>query len=294
MAQTNRPFWQRGSGEVLNGAHRGGRSLGPENTLITAALGHAAGADFWELDVQLSADGQAMVVHDDDLARTSNAAEIFPDRAPWPVNELTAAEIRKLDFGQGFFREEHAIDEEARELLQEGPADGADGRIKAPTLEEALTFAARLKWPINIEIKEQKSAALLEALTLKVIRAIKQYNLSDQVLISSFDLRCLSMLKDLNPDIATGVLIEDAVEDPLSLVRSLGARTYHPHRSLLPAEHLADFKRHRIPVIVWTVNEPGEMLQFIDSGVSGIITDRPQALATIKRERTRQATSTLT
>ena len=65
---------------VLNIAHRGARSLAPENTLAAAQKALELGADMWELDVAMTADGELIVIHDSTLERTSNARDVFPDR----------------------------------------------------------------------------------------------------------------------------------------------------------------------------------------------------------------------
>jgi len=80
---------------ILNIAHRGASSLAPENTLSAARKGLEAGADMWELDVQLTADGELIVIHDSTLKRTSNVEDVFPHRRPWQVHEFTLDEIRK-------------------------------------------------------------------------------------------------------------------------------------------------------------------------------------------------------
>ncbi len=75
----------------LNIAHRGARSLAPENTLAAARLGLEIGADLWELDVAATSDEQLVVLHDDTLERTSNAQQVFPGRAPWTVSTFSLA-----------------------------------------------------------------------------------------------------------------------------------------------------------------------------------------------------------
>ena len=87
------------SGRLINVAHRGARSLAPENTLVAARLGLDAGADLWELDLALSRDLVPVVVHDDTLTRTSNAAEIFPGRSPWPVEAFSLDRLSSLTEG---------------------------------------------------------------------------------------------------------------------------------------------------------------------------------------------------
>ena len=83
------PFWI---------AHRGAGKLAPENTLAAARMARHAGADMWELDVAVSADGALFVMHDDSLQRTTNAAQRFPDRAPWTFSGFTLAELEQLDY----------------------------------------------------------------------------------------------------------------------------------------------------------------------------------------------------
>ena len=82
---------------VLNIAHRGARSLTPENTILAAQKGLDLGADLWELDVAMSSDGEMIILHDETLLRTSNAREVFPGRAPWNVHEFSLDELYRLE-----------------------------------------------------------------------------------------------------------------------------------------------------------------------------------------------------
>ena len=83
----------------LIAAHRGARSLAPENTLAAARLALAAGARMWEIDVRMSGDGEVVLLHDPDLKRTSDAQSKFPGRSPWLVDDFTLDELKSLDFG---------------------------------------------------------------------------------------------------------------------------------------------------------------------------------------------------
>ncbi|HEX7556623.1 MAG TPA: glycerophosphodiester phosphodiesterase family protein, partial [Leptolinea sp.] len=87
---------------VLNIAHRGARSLAPENTLAAARKALEVGADLWECDVALTADGIPVILHDDNLRRTSNASSVYPNRKPWKLQTFTLEELKKLDFGSWF------------------------------------------------------------------------------------------------------------------------------------------------------------------------------------------------
>src|SRR5262245_14064954 len=90
---------------VLNIAHRGARALAPENTLEAFAKAAHLCCHMVELDVHLSRDGELIVVHDDDLVRCSNVRDVFPDRAPWFVSDLSTDEIAKLDAGSWYVAE---------------------------------------------------------------------------------------------------------------------------------------------------------------------------------------------
>jgi len=79
---------------TLNIAHRGARSLAPENTLAAARKALEVGADMWELDVRMTADGALILSHDSSLESTSNVKDVFPDRRPWRIQDLTS--LQKL------------------------------------------------------------------------------------------------------------------------------------------------------------------------------------------------------
>ena len=80
-------------------AHRGARGHAPENTLTSAALGHAVKADLWELDVNYTKDYKLVVVHDDTLVRTTNVEEVYPGRPSYRVCDFTLEELGRLDAG---------------------------------------------------------------------------------------------------------------------------------------------------------------------------------------------------
>ena len=126
------------SPHILNIAHRGARSLAPENTLAAARKGLEAGADMWELDIQITADGELIVIHDTTLKRTSNVREVFPNRKPWLVHEFTLDEIRLLDFGS-WFRKQDPFGQIAAGMVAESDL-ASYVHQQAPTLKEALTF----------------------------------------------------------------------------------------------------------------------------------------------------------
>ena len=117
--------------------HRGAAGTAPENTVAAFKDGRASGADFFEIDVQLSADGVPFLFHDDTPARTTNVEEVFPERAGDPITSFTWDELQQLDAGSYF------------------GAEFAGERI--PHLDDAAK-AATMKTGVYIEIKSPKNS----------------------------------------------------------------------------------------------------------------------------------------
>src|SRR5512146_2902913 len=136
----------------LNIAHRGARSLAPENTLTAARLGLEIGADLWELDVAVTSDEELVILHDDTLERTSNVQQVFPERAPWAVHTFSLAELRQLDFGSWFNQKDPFGQVAAGKVTPAMQASYAG--LPIPTLRDALVFTRDADWRVNVEIKD--------------------------------------------------------------------------------------------------------------------------------------------
>ena len=266
-------------------AHRGARSLAPENTLLAAQKAYDLGADMWELDVALTYDKQLVVLHDDTLNRTSNVAEVFPDRQPWSVNTFTLAELKTLDFGSWF------VKTDPFDTIRDGVVSVEDqAQMKGttiPTLEEALTLTKELGWRVNIEIKDLWRTPDGDAAVVRqVVALVEQMELVDSVIISSFRHEYLTRVKALNPNIVTAALVEEGVDDPVALVQSLGAQAYNPGIS-----RMGEYKKIRevrdagYDVYIYTVNDPVIYKRLDEAGVTGIFTDFPQRLLQYLKEK---------
>lgn len=261
---------------VLNIAHRGARSLAPENTLAAAQKALQSGADMWELDVAMTADGELILVHDDTLARTSDVGRVFPGRMPGPVHTLTLPEIRRLDFGSWFVAEDPFGQIAAGQVLPEDTA--AYAGEPAPTLQQALAFTRDNQWQVNVEIKDLSGTPGHAVVVEKVVALIEAMGMAGQVLVSSFNHTYLARVKAANRQIATGALVTDAAPDPAALLKSLDAQAYHPFVLSVDAGVIGNLRRQGFAVYVWTVNDEAAMQSLIRAGVSGIITDFPQRL----------------
>ena len=144
----------------LIAAHRGASSIAPENTFIAMkkSVGHC---DFIEIDVQLSSDGVAVIMHDETLQRTTNVdkLEVYKSRLSYNVCDFSFDELSGLDYGDG------------ETLL---------------TLKRALEFIKENALYLNIEIKDVKKNFSDEQIVSTVLDEIEKLEVQNQVLISSF------------------------------------------------------------------------------------------------------------
>ena len=167
----DQPFFS--SDEVLVMAHRGGRRLWPENTLY--AFQHAAelGVDVLEMDVHSTQDGALVVIHDDTVDRTTNGVG--------EVQTFSLAELQALDAGYQWSNDDGAT----------YPFRGQS--IQIPTLEQV--FQALPGYPMNIEIKQREPD-----ITGPVCDLIRQYEMTEKVLIASFDTATIQAFREVCPE----------------------------------------------------------------------------------------------
>lgn len=262
--------------KVLNIAHRGARSLAPENTLAAARKGFELGADLWELDVAVSADDQLVVLHDDTLNRTSNAWQVFPQRQPWEVWNFTLAELRTLDYGSWFVAEDPFGQLKSGAVSPEEQAAFAGEPI--PTLREALEFTRKNNWKVNIEIKDASGHPGDAFVAERVAELVDELEMVESVMVSSFNHDYLLRIKAVNPRIVTAALVDRPDPDPVALLQRLGAQAYNPGRKVVDRDTVQAVRAAGFDVYVWTVNDESEMKKFIEWGVSGLFTDYPQVL----------------
>jgi glycerophosphoryl diester phosphodiesterase len=264
---------------TLNIAHRGARSLAPENTLAAARQGLALGADLWETDVTVTRDGILILMHDDTLVRTTDAAQKFPQRNPWTVSQFSLAEIQTLNAGSWFT----ATDPFGQ--IAAGAVSAADcNRIKTarvPTLEQALVFTQNNNWRINLELKPiappMDRLALVEQ-TLALIAAL-EVDL-DRIVISSFHHPWLHEIAAGTTAVAVQALVGWGNREVLD-GRALAFDVYNISRRLANKDRIAGLLAQGKQINVYTVNEQAEMRALIDAGVQGLFTDFPQRLARV-------------
>jgi glycerophosphoryl diester phosphodiesterase len=260
-------------------AHRGTRSVAPENTLLAAQRAYELQAGQWELDVQETKDGELVVLHDPGLVRTSDAAKRFPLKFFWQVKNFTLAEVKELDAGSWYLKNDPfgeianaTVTSEDQLLIQ---------NERFPTLREALELTKEVGWSVNVEIKDVSNTPGDADIVQKTVALIEEMDMVNQVLISSFKHDYLVQVKALNPEIKTAALVTE-MEDPLKLLQDIGADAINPDYSKI--KDLGIIKTIRdagYDVYVWTINDEETMIRFINAGVSGIITDYPQRMTEV-------------
>lgn len=256
-------------------AHRGGSSLAPENTLLAVRYAMALGAHCWELDVQLSADGELLVIHDDTLTRTTDVASRpeFASRAPWRVDAFSAAEIRSLSAGAWF------LDAPIRETEHQPDRDEIAAQ-RVPTLREALAITRAHRFPMNLEIKDHTGQPGDDVVVAKVLDVLADARCEGLVLLSSFRHEYLTQARALCPSLPTAALVEDRhPEDLAAYLHGLGVAAYHPQYAMVDADLVQTLHAAGLRVHVWTVNDRAAARSLLAMGVDALITDRPQHLA---------------
>ena len=230
------------TGRVSIVGHRGAAACAPENTLVSFREALRQGADIIELDVQLSADGHAVVFHDDRLDRTTNAQG--------PLAERTLAELKALDTGSWF--------------------DPRFSGETIPTLDEVLAWA-KDRVPLFIELKH--SVPPDPALGAAVVERILAHGMTERVVVISFEHLALRWVKERAPELATGALYREQVADPVRLARRIRACAVMPLCHNITAKDVTLCHAAGLSVNVWGPDPDYPAL--IAMGVDCVNADHP-------------------
>lgn len=154
---------------------------------------------------------------------------------------------------------------------------------RVPTLQQLLELIKDTDTILNIELKN--GYVQYVDLEQKVIDLVRSYEMTDRVIISSFNHYSLQLCKQLAPEIRTGILYMEGLYRPWDYAATLQADALHaPYIAVLP-EWCAEAEANGIAYHPFTVNEVAIMEKLIDAGVAGIITDYPDRLAEVLAKR---------
>lgn len=238
-----------------NFAHRGFSSRYPENTMLAFRKAVEEGCDGIELDAQLTRDGEVVIIHDENLKRTTGRSGF--------VRDFTLQELRQFDASCGM--------------------SGELGINPIPTLREYFEFACKQAITTNIELKN--SVIPYEGLEEKVLSLMQEYRLRDRIILSSFNHQSIVKCKKLLPQIRCGFLSGCWQLQAGAYSEQYGMDVYNPVYHFLTEENLSELRQHHIDICTWTVNEEADMKRLVDAGVYAIITNCPDVLKRILPDR---------
>jgi glycerophosphoryl diester phosphodiesterase len=262
--------------KVLNIAHRGGGALRPENTMAAFRNAVTLGADGAELDVQLSADGMAVVHHDYRLnpGLTRENGAWLTGETP-RIKDLSFAELQRFDLGRADPASDYAKD---HPLLV--PEDGA----RIPSLKEVA--ALPLSFLLLVELKSSTDPESADPVALADAALEVMKDQLSRTIFVGFDWRGLARIKAQAKDarcwFTTDKLQGDARVVP-DIIKAAGGDGWFPCYQDATAEMVALARAHGLRVGAWTVNEPDEMKRLIELKLDAICTDRPDVLQTLKQ-----------
>lgn len=232
---------------ILNVAHRGASAIAPENTMAGFEKALELGADALELDLHLTRDNELVVIHDHTLDRTTDGRG--------PVQERSLEDLKRLDAG-GWF----------------GPAFAGE---RIPTLSEVLDrFVGRV--PLALEVKA--GSAFFPGIEERLVSALRHHSAVEHTAVASFDHFALKRLKEIEPTLRTAALLVGRPVPISTVAAACAAEAVALEASLVTETEVEACRAAGLKLIVWVVNEPAHMRHFIELGVDGIITDRPDLL----------------
>lgn len=224
-------------------AHRGFSKVAPENTMPAFQAAMDCGADYIELDLQLTADDQLVVIHDDKLDRTTNGKGL--------VERYTYEQLKTLSAGSWF------------------GSDGEFDDVEIPLFSDVLELTGK-DIMLNIEIKKSGDP---KKTAEKAVELIEEYDIVNSCYVTSFSYPALKKVKQLNPKIKTAFIANLATATSyaqLPYIDAVSMNYLFVNQSVVNSAH-----HHGKRIFVWTVDRQSEMQKMMALGVDNIITDRP-------------------
>ncbi|GAC1422519.1 MAG: glycerophosphodiester phosphodiesterase [Ktedonobacteraceae bacterium] len=250
-------------------AHRGGSRLAPENTLAAFRTALTLSVDAIELDVQMTRDGHAIVFHDNTVEKLTDGAGNILD--------LDFAYLRSLNAAAHF-------------------PGGWPEPQRIPTLREVLDLA-RARTQVYVEIKTSKrdgTHGRYPDIAETVVKEIRAAGMLASVLIISFDLSVLPLIKSLEPSLKTAAIISEDIWDPksenafeglLQQATALGVDWLNMDNNLFIPDMPERVHAHGLKLGCWTVNTLEEMRRLASTGIDSITSDRPDLFAHIPEKQ---------
>ncbi|RKJ71986.1 glycerophosphodiester phosphodiesterase [Butyricicoccus sp. 1XD8-22] len=229
-----------------NFAHRGYSGKYPENTMLAFRKAIEAGVDGIELDVQLTKDDEAVIIHDESIDRTTNGKGL--------VRDYTLEELQKFDASSIF--------------------TGQYGHNPIPTLREYFELVKDTPVITNIELKTGVNE--YPGIEEKVWKMIQEFGLEDRIIISSFNHFSVMRMKAIAPSLKYGFLTESWFLDVGAYCAKHGVQCFHPNYHNLTPEVVAEVKSYGLEINPYTVNTEEAVRDLALKGIDSVIGNYPE------------------
>lgn len=266
---------------VKNFAHRGARSLAPENTMLAIRTAWHIGTQGAEVDIRQTRDGQLVLHHDRELTRTTNVKDIYPDRSGQTLETFSFAELQRLDAGSWFLASDPFGQIHAGALSPGSEEEIRNCRI--PLLSELLGYLDKRDWRVNLELKKLPAPGPHASFVEAVIAEIRQQVDPHKIIISSFEHDYLRTASELAPDIEINALIGKNALGRNNW-ENFGFRTYNANAASITKAEIEAARKKGCTVNLYTVNRLSDMKRFIAWGAETLITDFPQRLKQLQQK----------
>ena len=252
-------------------AHQGGDGVWPGDTLFAFEKAVGIGADVLEMDAHITRDSRIVLMHDETVDDTTDGTGLIEDMSLEELKRLDAAYDWSTDGGASF------------------PFRGQG--IQVPALDEVFQKFPQMRYVIEIKLTQNP-------IDKPLCDLIRQYQMQDKVIVASFHDVAMRNFRSTCPEVTTSasrtevrnyVLLGKAflwgfyfpkfqtIQPPWNPEDSLGIR-------IMTERFIRESHAKNIRVEPWTVNDPQLMRQYIEWGVDGIITDRPDLMVGLLKE----------
>ncbi|MHA1489767.1 MAG: glycerophosphodiester phosphodiesterase family protein [Promethearchaeota archaeon] len=238
-------------------AHRGAACLGPENTIAVAESAIDFNIVGWEVDIQISYDGVPFLMHDNDLKRTTNVEEVFPDREDKPAETFTFSELRKLNAGSWFFNDD-PYGVIAQGVITEEQAEKYKN-AKIPSFTEVLRFTKKNGLYLDFDFKSPSSDHPFHDKFFEI--------LLDMTIESGIDLNKV-MIPSKSSKIINTILYKGASD-------ILTGYEYENTGDEYTNEEYRYFYQENHPVMVYTIDSVERFCQLWGMGITWVKTNAP-------------------
>ena len=234
-------------------AHRGFSGKYPENTMLAFEKAVEIGVDGIELDVHLTKDNELVIIHDEDVKRTTDGEGL--------VKDMTLEELRKLDASATFV--------------------GQYGVNPIPTLREYFELVKDTPIITNIELK----TGVYEYHTIeqRVIDMVREFGLSEKIIFSSFNHFTVKRCEEIAPEIKRGFLTGDWLYDFGKYTAERNVQCCHPWHVSLSEETVKEMHEAGSEINTWTVNEYEDIKKLSAWGVDSLIGNFPDRMIEVLR-----------